>query len=163
RHPRPQYLLRVPARLRRPGHRLRRVRRRRGRPHPLRHGPRAHRDPRRGELRPAHPAGGWVGMRLGMKPGMTLAARALLVLALLAGTACATLSPEERARSAALVEAARSTELDCDRPDACARPSALHQLAARAFVESAPGAPRHYALLLDSGQDAMVARLDLIR
>ncbi len=98
-----------------------------------------------------------------MKPGMTLAARALLVLALLAGTACATLSPEERARSAALVEAARSTELDCDRPDACARPSALHQLAARAFVESAPGAPRHYALLLDSGQDAMVARLDLIR
>src|SRR5690606_8609610 len=152
-------LLRVAVRLRPPRHRLRRVRRPRGRPQQVRHGPLAHRDPRRGELLPAHPA----GRGAGMKPGMTLAARALMVLALLAGTACATLSPEERARSAALVEAARSTELDCDRPDACARPSALHQLAARAFVESAPGAPRHYALLLDSGQDAMVARLDLIR
>mgnify|MGYP006194251891 CR=1 FL=1 len=95
---------------------------------------------------------------------MNAVLRTLLVLpVLLSAAACATLSPAEQARTAALVEAARSSELTCDRPDACARPSALHQLAARAFVESAPQAPRHYALLLDSGQDALVARLDLIR
>jgi phosphatidylserine/phosphatidylglycerophosphate/cardiolipin synthase-like enzyme len=89
--------------------------------------------------------------------------RALLVLVLLSGTACATLSPEEQARTAALVEAARSTELTCTAANACAQPSALHQLAARAFTRSTPAAPQHYALLLDSGQDALVARLDLIR
>lgn len=94
---------------------------------------------------------------------MSRAWRALLVLALLSSAACASLSPQERLQSAALVEAARSAELTCDRADACAQPSALHQLAARAFVESTPQAPRHYALLLDSGQDALVARLDLIR
>jgi len=94
---------------------------------------------------------------------MTRPIRALLLLWLVSTAACATLSPEEQARSAALVEAARSTELTCTDGDACARPSPLHQLAARAFTESTANAPRHYALLLDSGQDAMVARLDLIR
>ncbi|HEY4555755.1 MAG TPA: phospholipase D family protein, partial [Lysobacter sp.] len=35
--------------------------------------------------------------------------------------------------------------------------------AAQAFAESRPAAPKHYALLLDRGTDAMLARINLIR
>ncbi|TAK38938.1 MAG: phospholipase D family protein [Lysobacteraceae bacterium] len=94
---------------------------------------------------------------------MNLAARAMVLLLALAGTSCATLSPEQQARSAALVEAARDTTLTCQQADACATPSALHALGGRAFAESTPDAPRHYALILDRGQHAMLARLSLIR
>ncbi len=85
----------------------------------------------------------------------------MLALALSCG-ACASLSPQQQARTQVLVESARSTQLTCDRRDACAQASPLHELGARAMAESMPGAPRHYALLLDSGQDAMLARLNLI-
>jgi phosphatidylserine/phosphatidylglycerophosphate/cardiolipin synthase-like enzyme len=81
----------------------------------------------------------------------------------LAASACATLSPAQRTRAEAVATAARSTALDCDRADACARPSSLHALAARAFAESSAEAPRHYVLLLDRGPDAMLARIALIR
>ncbi len=94
---------------------------------------------------------------------MNLAARAMGLLLALAGTSCATLSPEQQARTAALVEAARDTTLTCQQADACATPSALHALGGRAFAESTPDAPRHYALILDRGQHAMLARLSLIR
>lgn len=100
--------------------------------------------------------------------------------------ACSTLSPADQARVEAVVSAARSDEVDCTRDDACARPSPLRELGVRAAglaeapvaEEAAPappaaeaerastpasGAPRHYALILDYGQDALVARLDLIR
>lgn len=85
-----------------------------------------------------------------------------LLLALACG-ACAGLRPAQRAHVAQLVANARSTALTCDRADACARPSPLHALAARAFAESTPDAPRHYALILDSGHDALLARLNLLR
>lgn len=88
--------------------------------------------------------------------------QALLFLLALCCGACVSLSSAQRAQSQALVEQARSTALTCDRRDACALPSPLHQLGARAMVESAPDAPRHYALILDSGQDALLARLNLI-
>ena len=39
----------------------------------------------------------------------------------------------------------------------------MHELGNRAQAESAPGAPRHYALILDHGQDALLARINLIR
>ena len=58
---------------------------------------------------------------------------------------------------------ARATTLDCERIDACAQPSPLRELAGRAFSESSPGQPRHYAVILDSGTDAMLARVNLIR
>ncbi|QDH71919.1 phospholipase D family protein [Lysobacter alkalisoli] len=58
---------------------------------------------------------------------------------------------------------ARSTELDCDRADACAQPSPLRRLAGEAFAASTPEAPRHYALILDHGPEALLARVNLIR
>ena len=86
------------------------------------------------------------------------------MLLALACSACATLSPAQRAhRAARSPAAARSTAIDCDRADACAQPSPLHALAARALAESTPAQPRHYALILDYGQDALLARLNLIR
>ena len=92
------------------------------------------------------------------------AARLLLpALLALAGGACATLSPGQRRQAESVAVAARPTALDCDRADACAHPSPLHALATRAFAESAPGAPRHYALLLDRGPDALLARINLLR
>ncbi|MFC7301500.1 phospholipase D family protein [Cognatiluteimonas weifangensis] len=94
---------------------------------------------------------------------MSRGRHALALLLALACAACATLSPAQRTHSAQIAQAARATALDCDRADACARPSSLHRLGARAFAQSAPGAPRHYALLLDQGQDALLARIDLIR
>jgi phosphatidylserine/phosphatidylglycerophosphate/cardiolipin synthase-like enzyme len=89
----------------------------------------------------------------------------MLAIVLLAActAACASLSPAQRERARGIVVAARSGVVDCTRADACARPSALHQLGARAFAESTPSTPRHYALILDRGQDAMLARLDLLR
>src|SRR3546814_2740 len=51
----------------------------------------------------------------------------------------------------------------CDRADACADPSPLRALGTRAYALSSPEAPHHYALLLDYGQDALLARLNLIR
>jgi phosphatidylserine/phosphatidylglycerophosphate/cardiolipin synthase-like enzyme len=86
-----------------------------------------------------------------------------LVLVALACSACTTLSPAQRTQLGEVVEGARSTELACDRADACAQPSSLHALAARALAESTPATPRHYALILDYGQDALLARLSLIR
>ncbi|AXK73734.1 phospholipase D family protein [Lysobacter sp. TY2-98] len=86
---------------------------------------------------------------------------AVLLAAALAG--CAGLSSREMRKVDAVVEAARPAAIDCDRPDACARPSPLHELAGRAFAESTPDKPRHYTLLLDRGSDALLARIDLIR
>ncbi|NZA26155.1 phospholipase D family protein [Luteimonas sp. SJ-92] len=96
---------------------------------------------------------------------MKRAPRMLLAgLLALSAAGCAGLSPLQRDQATHIVAQARETAVDCDRPStACARPSPLRQLGARAFAESAPGAPRHYALLLDYGQDALISRLDLIR
>jgi phosphatidylserine/phosphatidylglycerophosphate/cardiolipin synthase-like enzyme len=88
---------------------------------------------------------------------------ALALLALVAAGGCSSFGPAQRARAEAVAVAARADGTECAQADACATPSALHQLAARAFAESTPQAPRHYALILDRGQDAMVARIDLIR
>ena len=94
-----------------------------------------------------------------MTPGLRLAA-ALLALCC---SACTGLSALQREQAAQVALEARSQQVDCDAPDACARPSPLLELGTRAHAESAPDAPRHYALLLEYGQDAMLARLDMIR
>ncbi|WP_220466772.1 phospholipase D family protein [Stenotrophomonas tumulicola] len=86
----------------------------------------------------------------------------MLALLLLVG-GCASLSSEERARASSIAVQARSTVVDCDRADRCARDSPLRALAGRAFNESAPGQPRHYATILDEGEEALVARLNLLR
>ncbi|MBN8214187.1 MAG: phospholipase D family protein [Xanthomonadales bacterium] len=110
------------------------------------------------------------------------ATRALLLLVFaLAQVACTSLSTKDQTRVDALVSAARSTENTCGRDDACARPSPLLALGLRASGEAPaaagatpdtassamppapPSRPQHYALILDYGQDALLARLDLIR
>ena len=84
------------------------------------------------------------------------------VLSLALG-ACASLSHTQRDHATAMVVQARSTQVDCTRLDACAQRSPLRELATRALAESTPEAPAHYALILDRGPDALLARVNLIR
>src|SRR3954454_25394189 len=86
-----------------------------------------------------------------------------MALLALTGAACTTPSSGQRIRAERIATAARSTAIDCSRADACAQPSPLHELAGRAMAESVPGAPRHYALIIDRGPEALLARINLIR
>jgi cardiolipin synthase C len=112
---------------------------------------------------------------------MTVTRALLLLVFALAQIACTRLSTKDQVRVDTLVAAARSTENNCGRDDACARPSPLLALGLRASGEARTAAvatsdiasstmppaqasrPQHYALILDYGQDALLARLDLIR
>ncbi len=99
-----------------------------------------------------------------MSPGWTTrAARAAVLCLALLCSACAGLSEAQRDRAAGIAAAARSEVVDCTRADACAQPSPLYDLAGQAQAASTPAAPRHYALILDRGSDALLARLNLIR
>ncbi|WP_411833563.1 phospholipase D family protein [Pseudoxanthomonas mexicana] len=96
-------------------------------------------------------------------PAGRLAARcAVLWLALLC-SACAGLSQAQKQRAAGIAAAARSDVVDCAGPDNCAIASPLHALGDAALAESTAQAPRHYALILDEGRDALLARLNLLR
>jgi len=86
----------------------------------------------------------------------------VLSLALLC-SACASLSDTQRNRAASIAQAARSQVIDCSAADACAEASPLRELGDRAQAESTAQSPRHYALILDRGQDALLARVNLIR
>jgi phosphatidylserine/phosphatidylglycerophosphate/cardiolipin synthase-like enzyme len=94
---------------------------------------------------------------------MTLSSRLVLALCALALSACASLSPAQREQSARIVAAARPSTVECTAIDKCAQPSPLRDLAARALAESTPEQPRHYAVIIDRGPDAMLARINLIR
>ena len=94
---------------------------------------------------------------------MNIFLRGLVVWLALSCGACVSLSETQRNRAASIAVAARSSIVDCSAADACAQPSPLHELSARAAVESTPQTPRHYALILDQGQDALLARVNLIR
>ncbi|MDQ3056648.1 MAG: phospholipase D family protein, partial [Pseudomonadota bacterium] len=76
-----------------------------------------------------------------------------------------TLSGTQRARATAIVEASRSTQIDCAPSDTqhCAAASPLRELGDKALAESAPQSPRHYTVILDEGTDAMLARINLMR
>ena len=90
--------------------------------------------------------------------------RCLLPLALcLAVVGCSGLSHSQRDRAAAIAAAARDTRVDCDRADRCAQPSPLRALGGQAMAESTAAQPRHYATILDHGEEALVARLNLIQ
>ena len=89
--------------------------------------------------------------------------RVLVLASALLCSACAGLSQNQRNQSASIAEAARSQVIDCSAADACAVASPLHDLGGRATAESTPQAPRHYALILDQGSDALLARINLIR
>lgn len=95
---------------------------------------------------------------------MTIAMRlCLLLYACLLGSGCVSLSSAQRQRVEQLVQATRSDQLDCHAADACARPSPLRDLVPAADPAASAEQPRHQVLILDYGQDAMLARLNLIR
>jgi putative cardiolipin synthase len=92
---------------------------------------------------------------------LRLASRlALAVLALALG-ACAHLGQREKASARAYAEAAQETATTCG-PE-CAIDSPLLALGAAATAASTPAAPRHEVVLLDAGQDSLLARVHLIR
>ena len=95
----------------------------------------------------------------------TLLRRGVLLWLVLACSACATLSSAQRERAALVAIEARAGSDDCGRADRCAQASPLRDLGDAAFVASAPASatPRHVALLLDRGSDALLARIHLIR
>ncbi|MFL9583781.1 phospholipase D family protein [Stenotrophomonas sp. AB1(2024)] len=89
--------------------------------------------------------------------------RVLVLAILLLGSGCASLSNAQRDRAAGIAAQARSHTVECDRPDRCALDSPLRALGGQAFSESTEIAPRHYATILDEGETALVARINLIR
>lgn len=78
----------------------------------------------------------------------------LVCLLALAGGGCASLSASDHAHAEAIAIAARSDAVDCPRADHCADPSVL---------ESATPQAGNRMLLLDDGQDALLARIHMIR
>jgi phosphatidylserine/phosphatidylglycerophosphate/cardiolipin synthase-like enzyme len=94
---------------------------------------------------------------------VNLMSRWLMLAGLLLLGGCASLSNSERERAAGIAAQARSTVVECDRADRCAQDSPLRALAGRAFTESTADQPRHYATILDEGEEALVARLNLLR
>jgi phosphatidylserine/phosphatidylglycerophosphate/cardiolipin synthase-like enzyme len=95
---------------------------------------------------------------------MTLRRRLLLLgaLAVLLG-GCVPLSPRRIHRADTIVAATVDRRLDCHRADACAQPSPFLDQAKAALAHSSAGHPRNQATLLEVGEDALVARINLIR
>ncbi|KGE53618.1 phospholipase D family protein [Xanthomonas axonopodis pv. vasculorum] len=89
--------------------------------------------------------------------------RVCVLATLLLGTGCASLSQTERNRAAGVAAAARSTVVNCTQANRCAQPSPLRALGGEAITASTPAAPRHYATIVDHGEESLVARLNLIR
>ena len=89
----------------------------------------------------------------------------MLVALLLPATACSTLGPQQREQAAAVAIAARDATVDCARPDRCAQPSPLRDLAGEAFAETASAADGGARAVLDlSGRPwwgRLLARPDL--
>lgn len=86
---------------------------------------------------------------------------ALLLLPALAG--CAVSRAEVRqARQMAAAAQQRNAAPQCERTDHCAAPSALLALGRDATAASTPQAPQHRLILLDQGENALAARLNLI-
>ena len=85
-----------------------------------------------------------------------------LVLLALALTACMP-SRKDIRNARAEARALQDTSTTCGLPDRCAQPSALYAMAESAMARSQPDAPSHRVTLLESGEDALLARLNLIR
>ena len=86
--------------------------------------------------------------------------RPLLAAALLVLGACAHVSRHESRQAADSAEAARSDQIACAD---CAVTSPLLALGDAAYAASTPQAPRHRVILLDAGQDSLLARVHLSR
>jgi len=93
-----------------------------------------------------------------MRPGW----RALLGAAVLLLGACAHAPPHADVQAEELAERARSSQTGCFE-DPCQIDSPLLALGDAAFAESTPAQPRHRVILVDAGQDSLLARVHLIR
>jgi phosphatidylserine/phosphatidylglycerophosphate/cardiolipin synthase-like enzyme len=95
---------------------------------------------------------------------MTLRRHLLLLcaLAVLLG-GCVPLSPRRIHRADAIVAASVDRRLDCHAADACADPSPFLDQAKAALARSQPKHPHNIATLLNVGENALVARINLIR
>ena len=85
----------------------------------------------------------------------------LLCVLLLGG--CASIGRKQLDQADAFANHARPTATDCDGPDACALASPLRALGDRALAESTPGKPVNYVQIVESGQDSLLGRINLIR
>ena len=92
---------------------------------------------------------------------MRAAHRLLLALALSALGACAHVSRQEKLQSVELADRARSSTITCAAD--CQIASPLLKLGDAAYAASSPGHPRHRVVMLDKGQDSLLARVHLIR
>jgi len=81
---------------------------------------------------------------------------------LLAISGCSHLSKEKRIQADNFAQQHRDSSLSCRQEDACALKSPLYDLADQANRESTTISPKHAVVLLDRGQDSLVARLHLI-
>ncbi|HET7611578.1 MAG TPA: phospholipase D family protein [Rhodanobacteraceae bacterium] len=81
----------------------------------------------------------------------------------LALAACAPLSPRRIQRADRIVAMSVDHRIDCQRADHCAEPSPFLGQANTAIAASTATHPRNFVTLLNIGQNALVARLDLIR
>jgi len=88
---------------------------------------------------------------------------AMLALWTLLLAACAHLPEARRLQAGQLADAARSRTLTCTAADACAAPSPWHAQAQTLLAQSTAVAPQHRVLLLEGGEDALLARIHLIR
>jgi len=78
-------------------------------------------------------------------------------------SACVSMPRAQRLQAADHAADARSDVEQCLPENPCAPFSPLRELGETAYSESTPQAPRHRLVLLDRGQDALLARLHLIR
>ncbi|HLI18263.1 MAG TPA: phospholipase D family protein [Rhodanobacteraceae bacterium] len=76
---------------------------------------------------------------------------------------CAPLSIRRIERADHIVAMSAYSRIDCDRPDHCAEPSPFMQQADTAIAASTPEHPHNTVTLLDIGQNALAARINLIR
>ncbi|MBS0381006.1 MAG: phospholipase D family protein [Proteobacteria bacterium] len=80
---------------------------------------------------------------------------------LLAG--CAPLAHRSVERADRIVAMSTDTRIDCAQPDRCATPSPFMAQADAAIAASTPGHPHNTVTLLNIGQNALAARINLIR
>ncbi len=77
-------------------------------------------------------------------------------------SACSHLPKEKRLQAEAFAELHRDKTTSCEQEDACSLKSPLYDLADQATRESSDAHPKHAVVLLDRGQDSLIARLHLI-
>ncbi|HET6433002.1 phosphatidylserine/phosphatidylglycerophosphate/cardiolipin synthase family protein [Dyella sp.] len=87
----------------------------------------------------------------------------LLLLVLLLGLQGCTVPRQQVRRANALVVATTPPSSACLQPDHCAMPSPVLDAATAALRNSTPAAPQHVVTLLADSEDALAARLNLIR